>query len=258
MRQSHQSHRSRQRRSSRVAGLLALLAALTLALTALAGCGGPSAANGEASQGQQNQQNQNTPGPTPGPMIPTATPIHPTPIATWNGQCATRALPQGWTWYQDARYPFRVAAPPTWRSGSFEYIPDGSGALSSPSRIHVVDFFGPGSVGKATSSGVMRNDTFPPVITIEVDVGSGASPPNFGTGQLANWRAQSTPVCIGAIAATLYISSNSEGDVGRAAVLRAGPQGHACVFTVASRAATAARDGQLFATLLATYSATAG
>ena len=247
----------RQRRSSRVAVLLALLAALTLVLTALVGCG-PSAANGEASQTSPGQQNQNTPGPTPGPMFPTATPIHPTPIATWNGQCATRALPQGWTWYQDARYPFRVAAPPTWRTGSFEYIPDGSGALTSPSRIHVVDFFGPGSVGQARANGVMRSDTFAPVITIEVSVGSAARPPDFGVGQLANWRAQPTPICVGATPVTLYLFSNSEGDVERAAVLRDGPQGHACTFTVASHAATAARDGQLFATLLATYSATAG
>lgn len=188
-------------------------------------------------------------------MTPTASPVTATPIATWNGQCEAQPLPQGWTWYQDAGLPFRIGAPPTWRTGAFEYIPDGSGALSSPSRVHVVDFFGPGSVGQASANGVMRNDTFGPVITIEVSVGSAARPPDFGVGQLANWRAQSTPICIGATPVTLYLFTNSEGDAERAAILRAGPAGYAYTFTVASHAGTAARDGQLFATALATFQA---
>lgn len=242
-----QSRRLRRLRHPRRGWLTGLLAAALLAT--LAGCGA-GVATGAAPQSRQN-----TPGPTVGPMIPTATPIKATPIATWSGKCEAQPLPQGWTWYQDASLPFHVASPPTWRTGAFEYIPDGSGALSSPSRIHVVDFFGPGSVGQARSSGKMRSDTFPPVITIEVDVGSGASPSDFGSGQLANWRAQSTPICIGAKPVTLYLFSNSEGDVERAAVLHTGPAGYAYTFTVASHAGTAARDGRFFVTALATFSA---
>ena len=127
----------RQRRTGWMAGPLAAFVVVMVSM--LSGCGA-SVATGGAPQSRQN---------TPGPVIPTATPIIATPIATWNGQCRTREMPQGWTWYQDARYPFHVAAPPVWRTGNAEYIPDGSGALSSPSRIHVVDF-GPGSVGQAT------------------------------------------------------------------------------------------------------------
>ena len=193
LRQSRQSRQSRQLRGQRsgwLAGSLTLLAVALL--VALAGCGAGVTAGADPQSGQY------TPGPTPGPMIPTATPGAATPITTWNGQCEAQPLPQGWTWYQDARFPFRVGAPPTWRTGAFEYIPDGSGALSSPSRVHVADFFGPGSVGQARANGVMRSDTFAPVITIEVSVGSAARPPDFGVGQLANWRAQPTPICVGA------------------------------------------------------------
>ena len=247
-----ESWRPRQRRSGWLAGTLALLATMLLAalLAALAGCGisGATAAT--------SQSHQDTPGPTVGPIIPTATPIKATPIATWNGRCQAGALPQGWTWYQDASLAFHIATPPSWRTGSFEYIPDGSGALSSPSRVHVVDFFGPGSVGQARSSGKMRSDTFPPVITIEVDVGSGTQPVPYGAGSLSNWRAQSTPICVGKTPVTLYLFSNSEGDVERAAVLHAGPRGYAYTFEVASHAATATRDGQYFVTSLATFAST--
>jgi hypothetical protein len=238
----------RQRRTRHAGWMAGPLAALVVVMVSiLSGCGA-SVATGGASQSHKN-----TPETTVASMAPTVT-----STAARSGQCQAQGLPQGWTWYQDARYPFRVAAPPVWHAGAFEYIPDGSGALSSPSRIHVVDFFGPGSAGQARSSGEMRSDTFPPVITIEVSVGSGARPPDFGSGQLANWHAQSTPVCIGQTPVTLYVFSNSEGDVERAAVLRAGPQGYACTFTVASHAGTAARDGQFFMTMLATFGSSTG
>lgn len=252
MRQSRQPRRllqPRERRSGWRAESLALLAVALLA--GLAGCGASVAA------GADPQSHQNTPEITPAVVSPTAT-MTATMTATTGGQCQTQPLPQGWTWYQDAHLPFRIGAPPTWRTGAFEYIPDGSGALSSPSRVHVVDFFGPGSVGQASASGVMRNDTFPPVITVEVGVGSGTRPPDFGVGQLANWRAQSTPICVGATPVTLYLFINSEGDVERAAVLRSGPAGYSYTFTVASHAGTAARDGQFFATALATFGASTG
>ncbi len=248
MRQSRrlrQSRQLRERRSGWLAGSLALLAVALL--VALAGCGAGVAA------GVDTHGRQNTPEATPADIASTAT-----ATATSSGQCEAQPLPQGWTWYQDARFPFRLGAPPTWRTGAFEYIPDGSGALGSPSRIHVVDIFGPGSVGQASASGVMRNDTFAPVITVEVSVGSAARPPDFGVGQLANWGAQSTPICIGGTPVTQYHFTNSEGDVERAAVLRAGPAGYAYTFTVASHAGTAARDGQLFATALATFGASTG
>jgi hypothetical protein len=80
------------------------------------------------------------------------------PTATWSVQCPAHALPQGWTWYRDVSYPFRLAVPPTWRTGTFEYIPDGSGREDSPSHIHVVDLFGPESVGQDESTGKMRSD----------------------------------------------------------------------------------------------------
>lgn len=248
MRQSRRFRQSRQLREQHngwLAGSLTLLAIALLA--ALAGCGAGVAA------GVGPQSRQNTPEATPADVASTVT-----ATATSSGKCQAQPLPQGWTWYQDAHFPFRVGAPPTWRTGAFEYIPDGSGALGSPSRTHVVDFFGPGSVGQASASGVMRNDTFPPVITIEVSVGSATRPPDFGVGQLANWGTQSTPICIGATPVTLYLFSNSEGDVERAAVLRAGPAGYAYTFTVASHAGTAARDGQIFATALATFGASTG
>lgn len=172
-----------------------------------------------------------------------------------NIRCGVQALPQGWTWYQDTQYAFRIAAPPSWRTGAFEYVPDGSNdPVASPSHIHVVDFFGPGSVGQATSSGKMRSDIFPPVITIEIDIGQGMRPANFGSGQLSNWHAQSAPVCIGSVPATQYVFSNAEGDVERAVVLNMGPRGYPYTFEVASPADTAARDGQLFLTALATFS----
>lgn len=176
-----------------------------------------------------------------------------------DGKCGTQTLPQGWTWYQDARYPFRVAVPPGWRAGSFEYTPDGSNQPStSPSYIHVVDLFGPGSVGQATSNGVMRSDTFPPVITIEVDVGAGTHPNAYGTGQLSNFHAQPTPVCIGKTAVTQYLFTNDQGDVEQAAVLQSGPKGYPYSFLVAFNSKTAPGDATLFQTVLATFSPTSG
>ncbi|HEU5349577.1 MAG TPA: hypothetical protein VFU63_13280 [Ktedonobacterales bacterium] len=175
--------------------------------------------------------------------------------AAGNIRCGVQALPQGWTWYQDPQYSFRIATPPSWRTGAFAYLPDGSSdPVNSPSHIHVVDFFGPGSVGQATSSGKMRSDTFPPVITIEIDVGQGTRPASFGSGQLSNWHAQPIPVCIGSVPATQYVFSNGEGDVERAVVLDTGPRGYPYTFQVASHADTAVRDGQFFLTALATFS----
>lgn len=194
-----------------------------------------------------------TPGPTPGGLAPTATSTNVTPIATANVQCETRALPQGWSWYQDARYFFRLAVPPGWRTGSFEYIPDGSNTLTSPSHIHVVDLFGPGSDGQSTSNGKMRSDGFPPVITIELDVGSGTSSTPYGTGVMSNWYAQTTPICVGKTPITPYLFTNDEGDVEWAAVLPAGPHGYACEFNVASGPDTATRDGVYFQAALATF-----
>ncbi|HEY7341768.1 MAG TPA: hypothetical protein VH591_12865 [Ktedonobacterales bacterium] len=205
-----------------------------------------------ASVSRVSQRGQETPGPTPGGLIPTATTANITPIATANVQCKVRALPQGWSWYQDARYSFRLAVPPGWRTGSFEYVPDGSNVLTSPSHIHVVDFFGPGSVGQATSSGKMRGDGFSPVITIEVDVGSLTSPTPYGTGVMSNWYAQTTPVCIGKIPITPYLFTNVEG-VAWAAVLPTGPGGYPYAFSVASDPATATRDGIFFQAALATF-----
>ncbi len=176
-----------------------------------------------------------------------------TSVATRAGTCNAQTLPQGWSWYRDARYPFRMAVPPGWRTGAFEYIPDGSGSLTSPSRIHVVDFFAPESVGLATSSGKQRNDPFPPLITIEVDVGSGARPAPYGTGSLSNWSVQPFSFCIGATPIPPYLFTNSEGDVEWAVVLPAGPKGFTYDFNVASSAATATRDGMFFQTALATF-----
>lgn len=221
----------------------------TAMLIVLAGCGAAQSSNAARASGQ------NTPVPIGERVTPSATVARTLPTATGSARCSVKPLPTNWTWYQDAHYSFRIAAPPTWRTGAFEYIPDGSDALTSPSHIHVVDFFGPGSIGQATSSGKMRNDTFAPVITIEADVGQGTSPPAFGSGSLASWYAQPGHVCIGGTSATLYVFSNGQGDVERAVVLRAGPGGYPYTFEVSSHADTATRDGQFFLTALATFSA---
>lgn len=218
-------------------------------LIVLAGCGAAQPSNAARASGQS------TPVPIGERVTPSATVARTLPTATGSTRCGVKPLPTNWTWYQDAHYSFRIAAPPTWRTGAFEYIPDGSDALTSPSHIHVVDFFGPGSIGQATSSGKMRSDTFAPVITIETDVGQGTSPPAYGSGSLANWQAQPGHVCIGGIPATQYVFSNEQGDVERAVVLHSGPGGYAYDFVVASHADTALRDGQFFLTALATFSA---
>ncbi|HEX8037070.1 MAG TPA: hypothetical protein VF510_24655 [Ktedonobacterales bacterium] len=193
--------------------------------------------------------------PQSGQSARASTPVSATPTATWNVQCTAQGLPQGWTWYRDARFPFRVAAPPTWRMGAFEYVPDGSGlGAASPSYVHVVDFFGPGSLGQARSSGKMRSDGSPPLITIEVGPGEQAIADGYASGRFPASHAQPTPVCIGSIPVTVYLFTNSEGgNVVQVAVLPAGPQGSSYVFTVASNAETAARDGQLFLTMLGTF-----
>jgi hypothetical protein len=180
------------------------------------------------------------------------------PTATGSVQCQAHALPQGWTWYRDARYPFRVAIPPTWRTGAFEYIPDGSGVDASPSHVHVVDLFGPGSGGQAASSGKNRYDTFAPVI--QIDLGAGEQAPLLIDGFTQNlaFHAQPTPVCVGDTPVTVYVFANDEGDVERAALLPAGPQGYPCAFVVASHAETAVRDAELFLTVLNTFDAPLG
>lgn len=217
-------------------------------LVALAGCDVGESVSRASNTGQR------TPGPTSGGLAPPATAANLTPIATASVQCKSQALPQGWTWYQDARYSFRLAVPPGWRTGSFEYIPDGSNTLTSPSHIHVVDFFGPESDGQSTSSGKMRSDTILPVIIIEVDVGSGTSHTPYGTGVMSNWYAQTTPICIGKTPITPYLFTNVEG-VAWAVVLPAGPHGYRYEFSVASGPDTATRDGIYFQAALATFTA---
>jgi hypothetical protein len=219
-------------------------------LIVLAGCGAAQPSNAARASGQS------TPMPIGERVTPSPTVARTLPTATGSTRCGVKPLPTNWTWYQDAPYSFRIAAPPTWRTGAFEYIPDGSDALTSPSHIHVVDFFGPGSIGQATSSGKMRSDGFPPVITIEVDVGSGTRPTPYGTGVMSNWSAQTTPVCIGKTPITPYLFANDEGDVEWAAVLPAGPHGYLCEFSVASPADTATRDGMYFQTALTTFTVT--
>lgn len=176
-----------------------------------------------------------------------------TPIPTEVVHCAAPSLPQGWTWYTDTRYRFRLAVPPGWRTGSFEYILDGSNQPDSPSHIHVVDLFGPESIGMPTSSGKQRGDTFSPVMVLEVDVGSGARHPSYGSGSMTNWYAQKKPLCIGTTVITPYLFTNDEGDVEWAVVLPKGPEGYLYDFNVASHADTATRDGMLFQAMLASF-----
>jgi hypothetical protein len=233
-------------------GLVAVL------LSALTGCSPDSLTSGSPPL----HSNLDTPGPTGAAVAPapTVTAVVPTPI--WNVRCTAHALPRGWTWYRDARYPFRVAVPPTWRPGSFAYVPDGSGlGAASPSYIHVVDFFGPGSDGQAQSNGGKdRFDISPPVIIIEAGVGLQARLDGFT--QNAAYHAQPTPVCVGGTPVTLYVytyvATDEEGSVGRAALLPAGPQGFPYTFTAFSRAGTAARDGALFLTMLGTFGPVVG
>jgi hypothetical protein len=172
-----------------------------------------------------------------------------TSTATASVHCSAYALPAGWTWYQDVRYPFRIAVPPQWRSGAFEYVPDGSDlGTASPTYTHVVDFFGPGSHGQAASNGMERFDTFPPVITIEVGVGSEAR--SNALAQNSDFVAQPTPVCLGSTPVTLYAFHGGEE---LEAVLPTGPQGYPCTFTVAGQPDNPTPDDQLFLRVLATY-----
>jgi hypothetical protein len=92
------------------------------------------------------------------------------------------------------------------------------------------------------------------VIILEVDVGAQTRTDGFALGRFPNFHAQPAPVCIGRMPVTQYLFSNGEGDVERVAVLATGPQDDPCTFEVASHATTAARDGQLFLTVLGTFS----
>ena len=230
-------HTERNRNVQRVVAV-GLAAAL---LSVLMSCSSGPSTSGLA---HSSEQTQGAPGSTGAGAAPTVTP---------GARCSAQALPVGWTWYRDARYPFRIAAPPLWRSGAFEYVPDGSNlGLSSPSYTYVVDFFGPGSPGKAASNGMERFDTFPPVITIEVGVGSQARIDVFTT-QPTNFLAQPTPVCIGNTPVILYVFHGGEE---MAALLPSGPQGYPHAFTVAGDNPTV--YNQLFLTMLPTFSVVAG
>jgi hypothetical protein len=227
-------HHTGQNRMVQRAVVVGLAAAL---LSVLMSCSsGPSTSR----LAHSSEHSQGAPAPTAAGAAPTA---------TASVRCSAQALPSGWMWYRDARYPFRIAAPPLWRGGAFEYVPDGSDlGAASPSYIHVVDFFGPGSPGQAASSGMERFDTFPPVITIEVGVGSQARINGF-----TSWDTQPAPICIGSTPVTLYVFHGGEE---LSALLPAGPQGYPTVFTVAGDNPTV--DDQLFLTMLPTFSVVAG
>lgn len=177
------------------------------------------------------------------------------PTATASIECSVHAVPQGWASYQDARIPFRVAVPPHWRTGAFEFIPDGSGDDTSPSHTHIVDLFGPESDGLAASSGKMRFDTIGPVITIEIGYDAQELADGLAAGKFLTWHAQPAPVCVGVTGVTEYLFTNTEGDVEMVAVLANGPQGSLWTFEVASHASTATRDAEYFQVVLSTFNA---
>lgn len=244
-----QTRRSQTRRLRTAAGLGAMVGLLSVSV--LMGCspGQTTASSHLTSSGHSTAQ-------------PAATLGAPMATATWSVHCtpSQALLPKGWSWYRDARYPFQVAAPPTWRIGTFEYTPDGSNlGTASPSYSHVVDFFGPGSVGQASSSGKQRNDTSPPVITIEVGIGPEAR--IGGWAQDAAFQAQPAPVCINRTPVTLYRFMSPFVDArggGLGALLPNGPHGYPYAFSVASPTDTVARDESLFLTMLATFGSVAG
>jgi hypothetical protein len=124
--------------------------------------------------------------------------------------------------------------------------------------VHVVDLFGPGSGGQAASSGKDRYDTFAPVIQIDLGVGEQAALLIDGFTQNPGFHAQPTSICIGDAPVNEYVFTNDEGDVERAALLPVGPQGYPCAFLVASHAETAARDAELFLSVLNTFDAPVG
>jgi hypothetical protein len=226
-------HASQSRKVRRAAASVGLAAVL---LAVLLGCSSGPSRSGLA------------------PSAPGAPAAGAAPRATWSVvRCSAPALPAGWTWYRDARYPFRIAAPPLWRIGTFEYTPDGSNlGAASPAYTHVVDFLGPGSPGQAASSGKDRFDGFAPVIIIDVGVGPRAR--IDGVTQNPTFHAQPAPVCLGGTPVTLYAFTSIDGGTMRFALLPLGPQGYPYAFTVASHADTAVGDGQRFLTMLATFS----
>jgi hypothetical protein len=138
---------------------------------------------------------------------------------------------------------------------AFEFIPDGSGVDTSPSHVHVVDLFGPGNDGQAAASGKNRYDTFSSVIHIDLGVGEQAPLIIEGFTQNLSFHAQPTPACIGSTPVTVYVFTNDEGDVERAALLLVCPQGYPCSFLVASHAETVARDAEIFLSVLNTFDA---
>jgi hypothetical protein len=180
---------------------------------------------------------------------PTATPtaIH--------CQAGMPALPQGWSWYHDARYPFQIAFPPGWRSGSFEYTPyyiaNGTANGQPVPWAHVVDFFPPGGPGVSSSMGKMRGDLVPRVIYIEVDEISQAVFHPTGDG----WRPDTPQVCLSGTPATVFTGYGygEEGASAQTMVVQPANQPYPYSFNLHSPAATFPQDSALFADMLRTF-----
>jgi hypothetical protein len=174
----------------------------------------------------------------------------PTATATaLNCQMGTPALPQGWSWYHDARYPFQIAFPPGWRSGSFEYTPLYNSNGQPVPWAHVVDFFPPGSPGLSSSMGKMRGDLVGRVIYVEVDENSQAVFHPSG----ANWRPDTPQVCLSGTPATVFTGYGDGGGIWKAVVVQPANQPYPYSFNVMSSAATTVQDSALFADMLRTF-----
>jgi hypothetical protein len=163
------------------------------------------------------------------------------------------ALPQGWSWYHDTRYPFQIAFPPGWRSGSFEYIPEytyNGGPVGQPVPwAHVVDFFPPGSLGQSSSMGKMRGDLVPRVIYIQVNETQQAV---FYPGG-AGWRPDTPQVCLSGTPATVFTYYGDERGIEKTVVVQRANAPFPYSFNLVSLAATAPQDSVLFADILNTF-----
>jgi hypothetical protein len=163
-------------------------------------------------------------------------------------QSGTPILPQGWSWHHDARYPFQIAFPSGWRSGSFEYTPLYLADGQVVPWAHVVDFFPPGGPGLSSSMGKMRGDLVPRVIYIQVDeFPQAVFHPND------SWRPDTPQICLSGTLATAYTGLGDPTGISKTVVVQPANQSYPYAFYLNSPAATTPQDSALFADMLKTF-----
>lgn len=141
-------------------------------------------------------------------------------------------LANGWSWYHDARFTFRVPVPPGWRTGSFT-----DGPLTNEECAYVVDFFPPGSKGQP-SKGAQENE--PELISITVNVSCAEWQPSDDP----YFKPDPHPVIVSGVQATLYNGDVPDSALQRTVVARFGGHQYLFSFHYNYGAATPAAKGQ--------------